>query len=195
MYSVDLTLVGTTTYISLITNDVLMSQFLRTDDTTFDSTLVASLWASACEQVEIYTGLVMRPMTLTMYMDELPTNSIIKLPHHPITAITSVSTKVSSDSYTTVNSSTYTTDLTKNARIKFIDDPEYTGDYLNAIKVIATVGYATAAAIPQQLIGAALMLCGHLYNNREAAVIGTISSELPYGIKFILDPLRVHTNL
>lgn len=191
----DITVVGSTTYISLITNDVLMSQFLRTDDTSFDATLVASLWASACEQVENYTGCVLRPSTLTMYWDELPQNSILKLPHFPITAITSISTKVSSDSYTVYSSANYTTDLTKDARVKFITDPDYTSDYLNAVKLIATVGYATAAVIPQQLIGAALMLCGHLYNNREAVVTGTISTELPLGIKFMLDPLRHSTQL
>jgi uncharacterized phiE125 gp8 family phage protein len=187
----DITVVGNTTYLSLITNDVLMSQFLRTDDTSFDATLVEIFWNAACQHVEDYTGAVLRPCTLTMYWDELPESSNLKLVNYPITAITSISTKVSSDSYTVYSSANYTSDLVgRAARVKFITDPDYTTDYLNAVKLIATVGYATAAAIPRTYIAACLLLCAHLYENRTAGIVGTSTSELPLGLRYILDNLR-----
>lgn len=46
-------------------------------------------------------------------------------------------------------------------------------------------------ALPEDLKRAALLMVGHLYENREAVVIGTITSELPMAVEYLLHPYRI----
>jgi uncharacterized phiE125 gp8 family phage protein len=57
-----------------------------------------------------------------------------------------------------------------------------------AITVKAQVGYVE---IPADLKSAALLLIGHLYDNREAVVIGTIPSEVPLAYESLIQPYRI----
>jgi uncharacterized phage protein (predicted DNA packaging) len=53
--------------------------------------------------------------------------------------------------------------------------------------------YATdnpPAAVPERAKQAARMLAAHYYENREAALIGSGASEVPFGVVELLRPLR-----
>jgi len=52
------------------------------------------------------------------------------------------------------------------------------------------VRYVTGGDIPQQARQAVLLLVGQWFRNRMAVVVGTISSELPFGVDALLAPLR-----
>ncbi|MCK7547189.1 head-tail connector protein [Marinobacter koreensis] len=58
-----------------------------------------------------------------------------------------------------------------------------------SVKVTADIGYET---VPADVRAAALLIIGHLYENREAVVIGTIATELPLGVDLLLAPYVIH---
>lgn len=60
------------------------------------------------------------------------------------------------------------------------------------VKVLFTAGFAT---IPADLKAAALLIIGHLYENREGAIAGGTSmevKEVPLGIRSIIDRYRAY---
>lgn len=61
----------------------------------------------------------------------------------------------------------------------------------DGITVRFVAGYGSNPGdIPNPLRAAMLLLIGHQYENREQVVIGTISSELPFGIEALISPYR-----
>ncbi len=58
------------------------------------------------------------------------------------------------------------------------------------VSVTFTAGYA-AANRPRGLVQAAKMMLAHLYIQREAVISGTISSEAPFGFRFLCDQHRM----
>jgi uncharacterized phiE125 gp8 family phage protein len=62
----------------------------------------------------------------------------------------------------------------------------------DAVKVQYDTGYGdTPADVPQAIRSAALLLVGHWYENRDAVIVGTISSELPLAVQTLLSNYRV----
>ncbi len=61
----------------------------------------------------------------------------------------------------------------------------------DAITVTYTAGYGNAAAVPQPIKQAILLLIGNWYSNRSEVVVGTISSALPMGAEALLFPFRI----
>jgi len=45
---------------------------------------------------------------------------------------------------------------------------------------------------PEPLASAVLLMLGHLYENREVVVIGTITAELPLSVQYLLRPYKLH---
>jgi len=45
--------------------------------------------------------------------------------------------------------------------------------------------------LPAAVSAAILLMAGHLYANREAVVTGTISTDLPLSVQFLIAPYRV----
>lgn len=63
----------------------------------------------------------------------------------------------------------------------------------NAVSIEFTAGYGlTGAAVPAPIRQAMLLLISHWYENREAVVIGTISSTLPMAVDALLSVYKVH---
>ena len=57
------------------------------------------------------------------------------------------------------------------------------------VQVTINAGYEEP---PADVQSAALLIIGHLFENRESVVIGTISSELPMGVEMLLAPYVIH---
>jgi uncharacterized phiE125 gp8 family phage protein len=64
----------------------------------------------------------------------------------------------------------------------------------DAVRITYTAGYATTeqamTAVPKPLVQWMLLQLGNMHKNREAAVIGTMTSELPYA-DALLQPYRL----
>ena len=56
------------------------------------------------------------------------------------------------------------------------------------------LGYMVGFAVGSSPLvrAAALLIVGHLYENREAVVIGTIATDLPMGVELLLAPYVIH---
>lgn len=62
---------------------------------------------------------------------------------------------------------------------------------LDAIAVEFVAGYgADATTVPSAIRHAALMLVGHLYENRETTIVGTNAQELPFAVSTLIAPFR-----
>jgi hypothetical protein len=66
-----------------------------------------------------------------------------------------------------------------------------TQDRPGAVLVTYTAGYATQNAIPATMLQAMRLLIGHWFENREAVTLQTNSAELPMGVQFLLDKVRI----
>lgn len=69
--------------------------------------------------------------------------------------------------------------------------PDLRGDR-EGVRVEVNVGYGAAgSSVPDDILAAQLLLIGHLYENREATVVGTIVTELPRSVDALLSPYVV----
>ena len=50
---------------------------------------------------------------------------------------------------------------------------------------------ATATTVPGPLVQALLLLVGHLYENREAVVVGANAIKLPMAVDWLVMPFRL----
>lgn len=60
-----------------------------------------------------------------------------------------------------------------------------------AVKITWTAGWTSAAAVPADLVHAMKLLIGHWFENREAVVVGTISSAVQLGWDALVQPHRM----
>lgn len=60
-----------------------------------------------------------------------------------------------------------------------------------AVQIDWTAGWANPAAVPEDLLHAMKLLVGHWDQNREAVIVGTISSEVQIALEDILRPFRL----
>lgn len=60
----------------------------------------------------------------------------------------------------------------------------------DAVTLTFVAGYGAPEAVPMAIRQAALLLIGHWYENRGAAVIGASTSELPLAVVCLLAPYR-----
>lgn len=63
------------------------------------------------------------------------------------------------------------------------------GSRAGSVEITFTAGYSDAAR-PRALMQAALMLCAHYFDNREAVLVGQSVAELPLGVNAIVDRYR-----
>lgn len=166
-------------------------------DVTDDDTLITDLTKRARDYVERYTRLLLIDQVWEMYLDDFPsalpatltpehaakqkTDGTIIIEKAPISAIGSLK-YVDSDGVTqTLATTEYRSDLKAlHPRIT----PEYDKSWptirrvTNAITIRFNVGYANAAAVPNALKHAILLLVGSWYQNRELSLVGA-SGEMP----------------
>lgn len=66
-----------------------------------------------------------------------------------------------------------------------------TWDFPGAVEIDFSAGYGAAAAVPDPIKQAALLLIGHLYANREATSWAQALQVLPMGFDDLIQPYRI----
>jgi uncharacterized phiE125 gp8 family phage protein len=173
--------------------------YLRLDSTD-EQTTVEALIAAARGAVEEATQLQLITATWELTLDGFPRNwsEPIELPRPPITAITSIAYTDENGAAQTLSASDYQVDAKSfpGRLVPAVDLewPDTQADKLNAVTITYTAGYGAAgSSVPRPLRQAMLLLVSHWFENREAVVVGTIVTELPFAVKSLIAPFRVMT--
>jgi uncharacterized phiE125 gp8 family phage protein len=154
-----------------------------------DDALITRMIKAAREYCEGWTGRSFVEKTLEHYLYSFPLENFIRLPHQPVTAISSVAYK---DSDGVDHSMSEGTD--------YLDDIEgghvvlpYSGSWpsvmlypVNPIKI----NYAVGSTVPETVKQAIHLLIGHWYENREAVMVGTITKEIEFSVHALLSQHR-----
>lgn len=170
--------------------------FLKVD-TSDDDALIGTIISSAREYVENFTGYQLLSATYTQYLDKFPNkNTAIELLMNPVSAVTHVKYYDSDNALQTWNTSNYDTDLKgKPARITLANNATFPTVYdrTNGVEIKFVAGYASTSAtgFPKQLLNAMYLIIGHLYENRQDVIVGSIVSEMKKGADSILRQYRI----
>lgn len=166
---------------------------LRETGTDQDA-FITSLILTARQHVESVTNRVLMLQTWDLFLDEFVEHwydqelTIDKLPFQSVVHIKYTD---SQGVLQTMEASDYQVDSNSEpARIM----PAYgefwpsTQKILNAVNVRFIAGYDTAADVPDPIKHAMKLLVGHLFENREAIIVGTIVAEPPMAVPSLLGP-------
>jgi hypothetical protein len=185
-----------------------------------DDTLFTALIVAARNWAETYTGRQLVTATWRLSTDQFPyfegsggrglaftaglpgyspfaayaSYGAIRLPRPPLQSVTSIVYDDTTGTPQTLDPTLYRVDAdSEPARIT----PAYGEIWptaraqTNAVRVTYTAGHGNAAAVPQAIKQALLLMIGHWYVNREAvAAEGVQAVPLPLAVNSLLDPYR-----
>ena len=161
-----------------------MKEWLRVDHSDEDTTITAII-DSAVQTIQGYTGLHFKATTFLATQDFFYSANF----PYQVSTVTSVTYLDRAGDTQTLDTSKYFIDTVRQpGRIKFKNTPDLEEDVYNAVQIVGTCG---TNGPPAPLVHAVKMLAAHFYENRRAVIVGTISSEIPYGIKAIINPYRI----
>lgn len=157
-----------------------------------DDDIIAVYRDAAMRTAEHETGRYVGADDYTFHIDCLPGDDIfINLPMLPVEEVAEVSYHDGTD-WQTIAASNYISDIySEPCRIKFLTDDFTTGENQAMPFRIKISGGYTDETIPKEMISGALLMIGHLYENRQDVVIGTISTQIPKGSEFLFQQLRI----
>ena len=167
-------------------------------DSSDDDTYIGTLITAAREWCEQYLDRTLVNTQWTMRLDSFPHE--IELPRPPIatsgttTAVTLTYT-LGDDSTATLSTTAYRVDRNSTPgvvrQLRAGTWPANLDDY-NAVTVTWWAGYGSSGtSVPAAIRHAILMLVGHWYDgSRSGVMVGTISKEVEFGVKSLLDSQR-----
>lgn len=167
-----------------------------------EDTLIAALGVAARDLCERQTGHILCSRSFYLEAERFPEyGGDIVLPLAPIASVTQVSWRTAQSGGATLQVGVANTDYRVTAalgRIRVIPPAATwpsTALVADAVQVTATIGYATAGAVPEVGKHAIRLLVGHWFENREAVVNGTISTDVKMTVDALLSPLKVREML
>lgn len=166
--------------------------FLREDGTAED-TLVARLVASATARAETYLRRRLITQTVQLRRDCFPGASAgIVLPIAPVASISKVDYTDGAGATQTLASSKYrlvTSRLPAELHPTYGNTWPVTRNEPDAVAIDLVVGYGAAGSdVPADILAAIRLDVAHMFEHREAVVIGAAAAQLPLGVRSLLDP-------
>jgi uncharacterized phiE125 gp8 family phage protein len=164
--------------------------FLRLNDDS-EQTFVTTLITIARQIVEGQTWRPLISQSWALQFDKSELNLFISnINKAPIISIDTVSYYDTDNVLQTLSPTLYETDIYGNpARFRLKSIP-MVYDRMGALIVNFVCGYTNAAAVPQAIKQAMLLIIGHLYENRQDVVTGTQVNEIPMASRYLLEPYR-----
>jgi uncharacterized phiE125 gp8 family phage protein len=174
-------------------------EHLRLEPDAQDLPLVLALCQAADDHVEGVLRRALCMQTWQLTLDEFPCaeysdEAVIELPFPPLVSVTSLAYVDRDGAPQTLAAPSYQIDT---AGFVGRVAPAYgtfwpsTRNQLNAVTVTYVAGYGDPADVPPAIKSALRLMLGHLYENREAVVTGTIATQLPLAVDALLAPYRV----
>jgi len=166
-------------------------------DETADDALITALITVAREEVQRMSYHALMPQTLELVLDRWV--HPIVLPYPPLTSVTSIKYVDEDAVETTWASTNYLVSVDRIPALIVLKPnkelPSATLYPQEAIRVRYVAGYATAAAVPQSLKQAMLLLIGHWYENRENTTVGAIARDIPFGVDALCRNYRLRARM
>ncbi len=166
-------------------------------DISDDDSYIGTLITAAREWCEQYLDRTLINTQWTMRLDSFPYE--IELPRPPIatsgtTTAVAVTYTLGDDSTATLSTTAYRVDRNSTPgvvrQLRAGTWPANLDDY-NAVAVTWWAGYgASGTSVPAAIRHAILMLVGHWYESRSNVLTGSISKEIEFGVKSLLDSQR-----
>jgi uncharacterized phiE125 gp8 family phage protein len=160
---------------------------LRVDHTTEDA-LITALIKAARGYAETATARQLITATWQLTLDDFPSGQIV-LPRPTMLGVTEVTyadtagdeQTLAADQYIVVTDGVFG----RIVRPEGVNWPQVKR-MPNAVAVQYTAGYGSASAVPEEIKCAIKLMVGHLYENREATVVGVSVANLPLAIADLL---------
>ena len=166
-------------------------------DISDDDSYISTLITAAREWCEQYLDRTLINTQWTMRLDSFPYE--IELPRPPIatsgtTTAVALTYTLGDDSTATLSTTAYRVDRNSTPgvvrQLRAGTWPANLDDY-NAVAVTWWAGYgASGTSVPAAIRHAILMLVGHWYESRSSVLTGSISKEIEFGVKSLLDSQR-----
>ena len=160
-------------------------------DSSADDTMITSLIQAAREYVERFCGRRLITQTWDLKLDMWP--DVIQVPYPPLISVSSITYVDSAGTTQTLATTEYTVDATREpGRIypAFGKVWPVLQDIPVAVSVRFVAGYANAAAVPQGIKQAMLLLIEHWYELREPIMMKEVR-DAPLSVENLLWQYRV----
>lgn len=159
-----------------------------------DDALVEVLIQSARERVEKHTGRALITQTRQLVLGAFE-NSML-LPYPPLQSVDSIAYVDTAGTAQTLAAAVFDEDTTgEPGRVLLAYEqswPEARSQF-NAVTITYKAGYGdNAQDVPAPIRSAMLLIIGHLYENREETIVGTIIDNIPMGVEYLLAPYQIH---
>jgi uncharacterized phiE125 gp8 family phage protein len=166
----------------------------RVDHTT-DDTLITNLITAARIYCEKQQNRALVTQTWYLWLDKFPSKKYIDIPLPPLQSVASVLYYDTDDAEYTLSTEDYDVDINSFVgRVHLKYSKSWPTEVLrpsNAIVIEFICGYGLAAAVPQNVKQAMLLLIGHWYANRESVLVGSVSKPLEMAVDNLLGFERV----
>jgi len=160
-------------------------------DGDHDDSFISSLIITSRLQIEAALGLALITQSWRFTLDAWPAGRTIELPMRPVHSVAAVTAWAPGEPDVTLAPTTYVVDGNAvPARMMLTAAlPELT-HATRGIAIDFTAGFGDAAAVPQNIKQALLLLVAHWYENREPREDGSIAA-IPEAVSTLLSPYRV----
>jgi uncharacterized phiE125 gp8 family phage protein len=168
-------------------------------ETTADDTTVDNLIVAARQFVEEFLWRVLITQTWELTLDDFPTDHVrwstteIRLPCGDVQSVVSVKYDDESGNEQTFSALNYIVDGYPPARLvlkRAATWPNTSGEIL-AVRVRFIAGYGLAAAVPQPIKQAMLLLISQMYELRTPEVTAAVISSVKFSFEALLSPYRL----
>jgi uncharacterized phiE125 gp8 family phage protein len=170
-----------------------LKDHLRVDGTESDDYLT-TLISVVRQQAEDRTERTLMPSTWTLRLPAFPSanGGTVELLRPPLVGVSSVQYLDAAGAQQLVGPGTYWLDTfgEPGAIMPLAGSWPATAEHPQAVTIVYTAGYASAAAVPAPIKQWMLLFAGDLYENRAATNIGNIVSELKFA-DALLAPYRL----
>lgn len=162
--------------------------------TTAEDTYIDLCIDAAQTQAEKFTGMKFISQEVEIYIDKFPLCRILELALvSPIISIDKIEYVASGATvFSELSSDDYEIDiLGKPTRIYTKDMFPMTELGLNKVRITATVGYADASAVPEDIKTAIKMIGQHLFDNRGMVTKSGTPAEIPMSAEWLLEKYKL----
>lgn len=159
-------------------------------DTADEETLITGYIAAAREYCEGIDWRAFLTQTIELWLEAWPATDKIELPRPPLQSVSKIEYYGTDDTKHTLATTVYGVDSNSTpgaVRLKYNQAwPTTALRPYSAICVTYVAGWTAADSVPKTIKQAVQLLVGHWFDNREAAISGTISREIDFGVRSLL---------